>query len=250
MKEVHFITQGKGGVGKSFISAIFAQFITDNSNETVHCFDTDPVNPTFSRYQALSPKIIKILNSNNNIDSRQFDGLIEQILEADGIGVIDNGAATFIPLMSYIAENQISELLKESNIRLIFHVPLAGGQALSDCLKGLNQILSSNNAEVVVWLNDFQGKVEADKPFTDFKIFKSYQDKILGIVNIAERNPDTFGKDIKQMTERNLTFKEIDSSPDFSLMPKQRLRTIKRDIYSQLANIQFLGARNVKTTGN
>ena len=50
MKQIHFILQGKGGVGKSFIASLLAQYLRDRKNGQVVCFDTDPVNPTLSRY--------------------------------------------------------------------------------------------------------------------------------------------------------------------------------------------------------
>lgn len=114
MKEAHLIVQGKGGVGKSFTAMIIAQYLAaEAKNEVpVVCFDTDPVNQTFSRYASLKPEIINILTADNTIDTRMFDGLIEKLIETDGIAVVDNGAATFVPLMSYMAENHVDELLK------------------------------------------------------------------------------------------------------------------------------------------
>ncbi len=242
MKEVHVVAQGKGGVGKSFSSSLIAQYL--KGKEQVYCFDTDPVNPTFSRYKDLSPQVIKLLNESNNIDSRNFDSLIEQLIELPGVGVVDNGAATFVPLMSYMAENHVPELLAESGVRLIMHVPLNGGQALEDCLAGLSQTLRSIPADVVVWLNDHQGKVlKDDKSFTDFKVYKDNKDKIIGIIHIPNRNPDTYGKDIEHMTGLNLTFNEVATSPEFTLMPRQRLRTVQRDIFEQLDKVPFLAGQ-------
>lgn len=246
MKVVHVMAQGKGGVGKSFSAAILAQYLKETANDELHCFDTDPVNATFSRFKELAPALVPILNDANNIDSRNFDSLIENLLEQDGIGVIDNGAATFVPLMSYMAENCVPELLAENNVRLIVHVPLNGGQALPDCLTGLTKILTGIRAEVVVWLNDHNGVIQLNgKSFTEFKVYKDNQEKILGIVHIANRNPDTYGKDIERMAKLNLTFQEVDASPEFSLMPRQRLRTFKRDLFEQLDKIPLSEAERV-----
>jgi integrase len=44
--------QGKGGVGKSLVSAALAQYFR-HRKIIPHCFDTDPVNATFAQYQAL-----------------------------------------------------------------------------------------------------------------------------------------------------------------------------------------------------
>ena len=47
--QVHLVLQGKGGVGKSFVSAILGQYFRARKG-TLHCFDTDPVNATFAQY--------------------------------------------------------------------------------------------------------------------------------------------------------------------------------------------------------
>ncbi len=236
MKEIHLVVQGKGGVGKSFIASLLAQYRISCGDELVHCFDTDPVNQTFSRYQDLDVRLIHILNQHNNIDARQFDELIEFLLENDGVAIIDNGAATFIPLMSYLAENNVLEMLNEVGAKVYFHVPLQGGQALEDTLQGLVSILNDLPAQTMVWLNHHQGEIIIDnKSFDQLKVYKEHQDKIAGVINLFARNPDTFGKDIKAMTEQHLTFAEVLASDKWTAMPKQRLKTFWRDVSEQLA---------------
>lgn len=250
MKEVHFIAQGKGGVGKSTIAVFLADYLKAKAvNTKVYCFDTDPVNQSFSHFKALNAEIIQIMNESNNIDSRFFDGLIEKLVNEEGVAVIDNGAATFVPLMSYMAENEVPAFLAANNVRMVIHVPLVGGQALHDCITGLVQTLKSLSAEVVIWLNDFQGSVTKDKPFEDFVVYKDFKDRIIGVVRISLRNPDTFGVDIKEMTTKNLTLTEAQSSDVFGLMPRQRLRTVQRDLHEQLDKIPFLATETepVKT---
>lgn len=165
------------------------------------------------------------------------------MLFEEGIAIVDNGAATFVPLMSYMAENSIPELLAENNVRMVIHVPLTGGQALNDCITGLVQILKSLKAEVVVWLNDFRGNVEQEKPFDQFKVYKEFKDQIIGIVHIPNRNPDTFGKDLEEMTSKNLSLSEAITSDTFGLMPRQRLKTVQRDLWQQLDKVPFLATQ-------
>ena len=50
MAKIHMILQGKGGVGKSFISSILAQHRIAKGKNPL-CIDTDPVNATFLRFQ-------------------------------------------------------------------------------------------------------------------------------------------------------------------------------------------------------
>jgi CO dehydrogenase nickel-insertion accessory protein CooC1 len=52
---IHLTLQGKGGVGKSLIAAILAQFF-QNSGRDVRCIDTDPVNRTFAQYVRIPAK--------------------------------------------------------------------------------------------------------------------------------------------------------------------------------------------------
>ncbi|MBF0804915.1 MULTISPECIES: conjugal transfer protein TraL [unclassified Neisseria] len=239
MKEAHLIVQGKGGVGKSFSAMIVAQYLKAANDGAVYCFDTDPVNQTFGRFGALQAETVNILTADNTIDTRNFDGLIEKLIENEGMAVVDNGAATFVPLMSYIAENHVDELLKENGVRLILHVPVMGGQALEDCAVGLAQTAKTIDAEIVVWLNEHNGAIRLTdgKGFTDLPVYKNNQAKIIGIVHLPHRNPDTFGRDIQAMTAASLTFEEADKSPEFGIMPRQRLRTVKRDLFAQLEKL-------------
>ena len=57
---VQLVLQGKGGVGKSFVSAILAQYFRTKS-APVHCVDTDPINTTFAQYRLLNAEHLKVL---------------------------------------------------------------------------------------------------------------------------------------------------------------------------------------------
>lgn len=210
MREAHFIIQAKGGIGKSFVASFLAQYLRDRSKDVIHCFDTDPHNPTLANHNALDAQIIRLLNDASQIDTSNFDGLMDSLIDDEGIGVVDNGTATFGPLMSYIAENDIGNALAAEGVRLVLHIPLNGGQAKDDCLKGLVQILDAVNSDAVVWLNEHKGKIHDNgKPFNEFKVYSQYKKRIMGIVRIPALNADTFGKDITAMTERHLIFNEV-----------------------------------------
>lgn len=50
---VHFVLQAKGGIGKSFVSALLAQHVLKHTG-AVKCFDTDQENTTFAHYAGLA----------------------------------------------------------------------------------------------------------------------------------------------------------------------------------------------------
>lgn len=233
MKEVHFVLQGKGGVGKSLISSLLTQFLVAQ-NQVVRCYDTDPVNQTFSRFQGLNTQQIDILTPHKTVDASKFDILIEQLVEQDGVAVIDNGAATFVPLIGYLRENNVIDFLKANDVNVVVHVPVVGGQASQDTAVGLNSVLSDFDCAVVVWANHFWGNVEQAKALEDWIAIKKHKDRILSFVHLKQYNPDTFGKDIAKMSTEALTMDEAIQSAAFGLMSKQRIKTFKKDIFEQL----------------
>lgn len=231
---IHIVLQGKGGVGKSLVAALLAQYLA-SSGTKLFCADTDPVNNTFSRYQSIGAKSIHVLNSDQEIDARIFDALIEELIEHDGDAVIDNGASTFIPLAAYLSENGVIDLLRSYGKTVYIHTVLTGGQAMDDTLSGLVALLRSQPAEILVWENEFFGLVERDeKRFIDLDLYQSNKKRIKGIINIKRRSQSTFGRDIELMVSNKLTFNDAMTSSLFSLMPRQRLMTIKKEIFDQL----------------
>src|ERR1700679_3007362 len=114
--QVHLILQGKGGVGKSLISAILGQYFQSRKS-TPHCFDTDPVNATFAQYQALQAEHINVLRR-GAINDKRFDELFERICMIEGVCIVDPGATTVVPLWNYILENEILKSLADRSRRV------------------------------------------------------------------------------------------------------------------------------------
>lgn len=238
--QVHFTLQGKGGVGKSFISAILVQYFGHKTSGKVQAFDTDPVNDTLSQYEGFTTERIDILDSGNNINAREFDGLVEKILATDRICVIDNGASTFVPLMAYMVENKVIPLLEQSGKQVFIHSVVTGGQAFSDTLQGLAVMLQEQTAPVVVWLNEFYGAIERDgKTFQQSALYTDFKQRIRGIVTVEKGNADTFGRDMELMGKNKLTFDQALESPMFGIMPRQRLKMVREAIFRQLDDIGF-----------
>ena len=148
---VHLSLQGKGGVGKSLVASILAQYLV-RQGHAVRCIDSDPINKTLSQYKALRTEPLPLLRY-GGIDQRAFDGLMEQLLTTEGVFVVDNGASTFIPLWNYILENNVHDLLRGAGKRLFVHTVITGGQALADTLNGFGQLANSTSERnIVVWV--------------------------------------------------------------------------------------------------
>lgn len=234
---IHLSLQGKGGVGKSLVASILAQYLRDQNVEA-KCIDTDPVNQTLSQYRALSAQHLDLMRD-GTLDQRGFDTLMERLLIEDGVFVIDSGASTFIPLWSYIVENHALDVLRESGRTLYVHTVITGGQALADTVKGFRSLADSTTQKnIIVWINEYFGRVERDgKPFSEMAAYLDNQAKVFGSVHLTRRNADTFGRDVEEVISRKLTFDEAIHGSGFSLMTKQRLRMVQRDLFEQLRRI-------------
>ena len=67
---VHFILQGKGGIGKSFAASLLAQYLDERFSHSLHCLDTDQENTTFSHYQALNVQHVNVMNHDRTINRK------------------------------------------------------------------------------------------------------------------------------------------------------------------------------------
>lgn len=232
---IHLILQGKGGVGKTFVSSLLTQFLK-TKYENVLAFDTDSVNPTFSQYKGLNVNRVDLMDG-SKINERNFDGLMEVFLtdEADAM-VVDNGASSFVPFSNYLVENEVIPLLEDAEKEVMVHTVLEGGQGMNDTLQGLN-VLAKYFNNIFVWKNQYYGEISYNgKSFEETQVYLNNKDKIYGTATIGDRSKDTFGKDIELMLKNKMSFDEVKGNPDFKLMSKQRLNIVKKDIFGQLEN--------------
>lgn len=237
--KVHFILQGKGGVGKSFIASLLAQHYQNRTDGKVVCVDTDPANATLLGYKALGARRAEILEegSTSRINPRAFDALLNGIAAEDADFIVDNGASCFLPLTDYLVETQALEALAEAGKEVYLHSVVTGAQALRDTVRGLDSLASyaPPAAKLIVWLNEYFGPIEVDgKKFEEMGVYEKHRDRISAIVRLPKQNPYTSGKDLELMVARKLTFAEALKDGAFGLMEKQRIRSMQKSIFEQL----------------
>lgn len=231
---VHLLLQGKGGVGKSLIASVLSQYFA-SKERALHAVDADPINQTLAEYRGLRVEPLNLLKD-GNVDQRAFDTLMERILTQIGTFVVDTGASTFIPLWHYLLENKALDVLVGSGRQVFVHTVITGGQALGDTLNGFDQLAETTaQRNLVVWLNEYFGEVKQEgASFPDMAVYQARREKVHGVVAIVRRNADTFGKDVEEMISRKMTFDEAVNGAEFTIMAKQRLRLIQRDLFEQL----------------
>ena len=237
-RSAHFVLQGKGGVGKSLVASLAAQYLADQGRLEA-CFDTDPVNGSLQTVPALKAQPVALLDR-DVLNVKEVDRMLEFILKASGDVVVDNGAASFLPLSRYLVENDIPAVLSNAGVGMVMHTVITGGSNGMDTLKGLDALMQhfAPGAAIVVWVNEFFGPARYDgMDFEDSKVYSENRANFRGLIYLRKLDPVMFAPNLANMLERHLTFAEAAKSDDFMMMEKSRLFRIKGDIWNQLATV-------------
>lgn len=241
MAITHFTMQGKGGVGKTFAASILTQYIGSTKPDGgLQVIDTDPVNATLSQYTAFPVEHLQIQDRDSTrINERTFDQLMEKMLTQPDVDfVVDNGAASFVPLSNYLIENRAIDMLVDAGREVWMHPIITGGQGLIDTLNGLDQLVKQmpKDVRIVVWKNPYFGEIERDgKTFEQMTVYKSHKARIHAVIEIPKQSEDTYGVDVKEMLQAKMTFDQAAASEKFGVMSRQRLRIVKDRIFDRVA---------------
>ena len=241
---VHLCLQSKGGVGKTLIASLLLQYCHHTGREVVG-YDADPVNSSLSSIKGLGARTLGLVEGETLV-VRTADAFVEELLTSTNDVVLDNGAAGFLPVSSYLVETEIAALLYAAGRDMVIHIAVAGGQAFLDCLNGMDALVRNfpDTVRFVVWTNEFFGPVRArtrdntEIAFEDTAAFRNAKPRIRGVIHLAPLNPNTFGENLGRMLSHRLTFDEaLDPSSGFNTVERQRLAMIQKDIFGQLAEV-------------
>ena len=139
MSTIHFIGGEKGGVGKSVVARLLAQYMIDHELPFIG-FDTDRSHGSLLRFYAdySSPTIIDNYQSLDAIIETASAHPQQRIL-------VDLAAQTHHPLAQWIEESGVLELAKELNIKIYYWNVMDSGK---DCVDLLNKLLDQFRARV------------------------------------------------------------------------------------------------------
>ncbi len=150
MSTIHFIGGEKGGVGKSLVSRLLAQYLIDH-NLPFLGFDSDRSHGALLRFYAnyASPVVI------DNYDS--LDKVVEAATEDSNRRIlVDLAAQTHQPLVKWMEESGMLELAKEFGIAVRYWHVMDSGKDSVDLLKRLLDRFGAQLNYVLV-LNQLRG---------------------------------------------------------------------------------------------
>ncbi len=238
MPRLHMTLGDKGGIGKSFIASLMAQYYLDNVTDVnLTCIDLDPKNRTFSRYAGLDVDFIDV-QSDGDIDKMKFDLFVNRVISAGESGevIVDVGGNIYISLTDYLRVNEVLQLLIAEGVEVILHIPIVGAGDLFPTLKTLDELMGSTPDEVkaAIWINQKNGRVEYNgKSFEESERFEEYRPRICAITYIPLWRPD-MQISVAAMLEEAVTFNAAKGMPIFDIMGKQRLRMAQRYLYQAI----------------
>ena len=132
MSTIHLIGGEKGGVGKSVVARVLAQYMIDNEIPFIG-FDTDRSHGSLLRFYTdyASPTVIDSYQS--------LDAIMETASENPGQRIlVDLAAQTHHPLAKWIDESGVLELAEELGISITYWNVMDSGK---DCVDLLDKLL-------------------------------------------------------------------------------------------------------------
>lgn len=258
---VHFVMQGKGGAGKSFVANILGQYAKqlDVNNLII---DTDPLNQSLYKIKGLNCEFINILNvQKDDIDQKKIDEIIECALSSSAEHiVIDTGSSAFLQLSTYIKKQNVIALLEGIGYQTKFHFVVNGGSEQNEAMKltlefanilseieDLNRGCYHSYKPLVLWLNPMPDQLKFDNEQNDIYKDSSYillEPLLDTVICLPIYSQDAVVKrDVFSMKDNLLTFDEFYQQPydkeagQFGFMAKARMKDFQKNIYKSIEPI-------------
>ncbi len=229
MANIHFIGGEKGGVGKSIVARLIAQYLIDREIPFLG-FDTDRSHGALMRFYSgyASPVLVDRYET--------LDTLVEAAVDQpDRRILVDLAAQTHDPLVRWMEESNVLELAPEIGVSLRYWHVMDAGKDSVDLLKRLLDRFEGRLSYVLV-LNQIRG--------TDFTLLEQSGEKaraeVLGAKFIQLRH--LHDAVMHKIDATSSSFWAAQNSADkavtgLGLMERQRLKVWLRDAYQQLESV-------------
>jgi hypothetical protein len=157
-KKIHFITQAKGGSGKS----VLAFMLAEKYKEAVILDLDDATTTTVKQLAYRKPIRVSFLDpTTKRIDRGAFNGLFESVIEANReLFIADLGASVAEQLPKYFSMNGVDvimDILQKSDIQLQLVCVVGGGNIFKATMEYLDELVESAKGflEITVAMNGF-----------------------------------------------------------------------------------------------
>ena len=227
MAKIHFIGGEKGGVGKSLMARVLAQYLIDRGEPFIG-FDTDRSHGALMRFYSgyASPVIVDRYEA--------LDAIMEAAVEQPERRIlVDLAAQTHDPLVRWMDDSGVLNLADESGIQIHYWHVMDTGKDSVDLLRRLLDRFGTGLKYVLV-RNQVRGN--------DFGVLEQSgeQARALGlgakIVSVKRLHDGAINK-IDATSSSFWNAKNGDNHAALGLMDRQRVKMWLRDVYRDLDDV-------------
>ena len=231
MSTIHFIGGEKGGVGKSLVSRLIAQYLIDHKSPFIG-FDSDRSHGALLRFYAgyASPVVIDRYESLDSVVEAALEDPLRRVL-------VDLAAQTHQPLVKWMEESGVLELGGELGLTTRYWHVMDSGKDSVDLLKKLLDRFGAQLDYVLV-LNQLRGD--------DFSIFEQSGEKkralAVGarIITLHHLHDTVMNKiDAHSSSFWSAAHGEDKSLTGIGLLERQRIRVWMKKVYEEFDRLSL-----------
>lgn len=225
MSTIHFVGGEKGGVGKSVVARLLAQYMIDRAVPFTG-FDTDRTHGALLRFYGAFASAAAV---------REYEGL-DAILETavaspDKNILVDLAAQTHEPLADWIDNSGVLDLAAEAGITLRYWNVLDSGK---DSAELLEKLLDHYGARLNYVLVQNQVRGEAFPALNASKVVDRALDLGASVITIKRLHPPTMLKiDTHSLSFWAARTRDSGNEDSLGLLDRQRVKVWMAHAYSQ-----------------
>jgi hypothetical protein len=227
--QIHFIGGEKGGVGKSVVARLMAQYWIDQ-NKHWSGFDTDRSHGALLRYYSDFSQELNI----NQVEA--LDRIVETAVETKSSVLVDLAAQTEAILHNWIEDGSVLDMATELGIGLYFWYVVDDGK---DSINLLSRLFKryGGSARYVIVLN--HGRGEDFTLLNSSQVMQQMQDinvpviKLKGLHKPSMRKIDQFDKSFWAAINNN----DPAQGECLGMMERQRVKTWLKNVYGEFERI-------------
>lgn len=227
--QIHFIGGEKGGVGKSVVSRLLAQYWIDLEKKW-QGYDTDRSHGALLRYYADFSSPIEISRV------EQLDRIVETALEEEAHVLVDLAAQTEAQLHQWVEDGDVLEMAQEIGLGLYFWYVLDEGK---DSVNLLENFLArnGNKTHTIVVLN--QGRGDDFSLYHASPVAEQVAARQIPVVELKALHSPTMRK-IDQFDKSfwaAVNNKDPEQGACLGIMERQRIKTWLKKAYSEFERV-------------
>ena len=229
MTNIHLIGGEKGGVGKSLVARVLAQYFIDKAIPFMG-FDTDRSHGSLLRFYH------EFASSVDVDDYGSLDTIVEAAAENPGLRIlVDLAAQTHAPIVKWMDESGVLETVSELGLSLAYWHVMDSGRDSADLLKKVLDRFDSRLNYVIV-LNQLRGE--------SFEIFEQSgeKDRALGlnakVITLRKLHEPVITKIDAVSSSFWAAQNRSTTEPNgLGLLERQRVKVWLRNVYDQLDTV-------------